>query len=83
VTPWGEMPVWLPGSDPESVISKTDVSRALAAGLTFRPLATTAADALAWYRAQPEAAQAQMLKAAGIAPEKEQAVLAAWRARRG
>jgi 2'-hydroxyisoflavone reductase len=82
VTPWGEMPVWLPGSDPESVISKTDVSRAIAAGLTFRPLATTAVDALEWFRAQPEAARAQIAKAAGIAPDKEKAVLAAWRARR-
>ena len=37
VTPWGEMPTWIPASDPEHVISKTDVSRAIAAGLTFRP----------------------------------------------
>jgi 2'-hydroxyisoflavone reductase len=83
VAPWGEMPVWLPGSDPESVISRTDVTRAIAAGLTFRPLATTSVDALEWFRAQPEAARAQISKAAGIAPEKEQAVLAAWRAKRG
>jgi 2'-hydroxyisoflavone reductase len=83
VSPWGEMPVWLPGSDPESVISRTDVTRAVAAGLTFRPLATTSADALAWFREQPEAARAQISKAAGIAPDKEKAVLAAWRAKRG
>jgi 2'-hydroxyisoflavone reductase len=82
VAPWGEMPVWLPAGDPEAVISRTDNARAIAAGLTFRPLATTSVDALDWFRAQPEAARAQMVKAAGIAPEKEKAVLAAWHARR-
>lgn len=81
VSPWGEMPTWLPGSDPESVIARTSNARALAAGLTFRPLATSAVDALAWYREQPEAARAQIGKAAGLAPDKEKAVLAAWHAR--
>jgi 2'-hydroxyisoflavone reductase len=81
VSPWGEMPTWLPSSDPESVISRTNCSKAIAAGLTFRPLATTSVDALAWFKEQPEADRARMVKAAGIAPEKEKTVLAAWRAR--
>ena len=81
VAPWQEMPTWLPGSDPESAIARTSNARALAAGLTFRPLATSAVDALAWFDEQPEAARAQISKAAGLAPEKEKAVLAAWHAR--
>ncbi len=83
VTPWGEMPTWIPKSDPEHVISKTDVSRAIAAGLTFRPLATSAVDALDWFRKLPENVREQVRKNAGIAEEKEKAVLAAWHVKAG
>jgi hypothetical protein len=48
----------------------------------FRPLATSAVDALAWFNSTPEAARTQMLKGAGLAPEREQQVLAAWHASR-
>jgi 2'-hydroxyisoflavone reductase len=83
VTPWAEMPTWLPKSDPEHVISKTNVDRAIAAGLTFRPLATTAVDTQAWYQGLPDATRAQVVKNAGLTDEKEKAVLAAWRKRKG
>jgi 2'-hydroxyisoflavone reductase len=83
VTPWGEMPTWIPKSDPESVISMTNIDRAVKAGLTFRPLATTAADANAWLRELPETVRAQVIKGAGIAPDKEKAVLAAWHQKKG
>lgn len=83
VAPWAEMPTWLPKSDPEHVISKTNVDRAIAAGLTFRSLATTAVDAQAWYQGLPDAARAQVVKNAGLTEEKEKAVLAAWRQRKG
>jgi 2'-hydroxyisoflavone reductase len=47
VGPWMELPLWMPG--PEwAGLQNVDVSRALAAGLTFRPLAETARDTLAW-----------------------------------
>ncbi len=81
VLPWQEMTTWIPGSDPEHVIALTDNRRAVAAGLTFRPLATTAADALAWVNEQPDADRERLVGAAGLAPEKERAVLAAWHAR--
>jgi 2'-hydroxyisoflavone reductase len=83
VTPWGEMPTWLPLSDPEHVISMTSIERAVKAGLTFRPLATTAVDALAWFQGLPENVRAQVVKNAGIAPDKEKAVLAAWHQHKG
>jgi len=74
------MPTWFPKGDSDYVLATTDNKRAVNAGLTFRPLATTAVDALEWYNAQPDANRAQMLKAAGIDAEREKAVLAAWHA---
>ena len=45
-----------------------------------KPLAVTSVDALAWFNAAPEQARAQMVKGAGLDPEKEKTVLAAWQA---
>jgi 2'-hydroxyisoflavone reductase len=47
VGPWMELPLWLPGADYGGML-QADISRALAAGLTFRPLEETARDTLAW-----------------------------------
>lgn len=82
VAPWSEMPTWIPSSDAESVISKTNIARALAAGLTFRSLATTTLDGMAWFNGLSEAGRTQVAKSAGIAEDKEKAVLAAWHARK-
>ena len=82
VQAWGDMPTWIPKTDPESAQSNTDTKRAVEAGLTYRPLAASAVDALRWFEAQPEAARTQMMKAAGLTPERERQVLDAWRARR-
>ena len=49
VQPWMELPLWLPGTDADGLMSAA-ISRALAAGLTFRPLEDTARDTLAWSR---------------------------------
>lgn len=49
VGPWMELPLWLPG-DEYAGLMRADVSRAVAAGLTFRPLEETARDTLAWSR---------------------------------
>jgi len=47
VGPWMELPRWLPGAEYAGLL-QADISRALAAGLTFRPLEETARDTLAW-----------------------------------
>ena len=47
VQPWTELPLWLPG-DGDTGMMEVDVSRAIAAGLRFRPLEETARDTLAW-----------------------------------
>lgn len=53
--------------------------KALAAGLTFRPLATTVRDTLAWWPTVPEARRAKPQFA--FSPESEAEALAAWHAR--
>jgi 2'-hydroxyisoflavone reductase len=80
VTPWGDMPTWIPRTDPDYAGANVDNRLARAAGLTFRPLATTAVDALAWFSAAPADAQSRMLKGAGLTADREREVLAAWHA---
>ena len=80
VTPWGDMPVWVPPRGEEGGTGRVNIERALAKGLTFRPLAATARDTLAWFKAQP--LERQNLKA-GISPEREAEVLAAWHKEKG
>jgi 2'-hydroxyisoflavone reductase len=73
------MTVWIPPADGYEGFSKVDCSRALAQGLTFRPLAETVRDTLAWWYALPEERRAK--PRAGLPPEREAEVLAAWHAR--
>ena len=73
VEAWSDMPVW---TGEESGMARASISRALAEGLTFRPLADTARDTLAWFQSQPPDRQAKMK--AGLSPERETEVLAAW-----
>ncbi len=47
VQPWTELPLWLPGTE-YAGLCLADISRALAAGIAFRPLEETARDTLAW-----------------------------------
>jgi nucleoside-diphosphate-sugar epimerase len=70
VGPWMELPLWLP--DPEwAGMHATDVSRAVAAGLRFRALAETIQGA----------AEATADDGAGLTPEREAELLAAWQER--
>lgn len=65
------VPIWIPPSD----IGMAQVShaRAIKTGLTFRPLATTIADTLAWWQTLPAERQAKVR--AGLSPEQEAAGL--------
>ncbi len=74
VAPWTDMPVWVPPAGEEGGLGAVSIKKALAKGLTFRPLAVTARDTVAWFKAQPK--ERQKLKA-GITPEREAEVLAA------
>jgi 2'-hydroxyisoflavone reductase len=75
------MPVWQPAMGPTLGFMQVNCQKAYAAGLTFRPLADTAKSTLDWYKTRPAAEQEKAR--AGIAPEKEKAVLAAWHAKAG
>jgi nucleoside-diphosphate-sugar epimerase len=82
VGPWMELPLWL---EPAEVgFLQAEVSRAVAAGLRFRPLEETVADTLAWARedgaAQP-LASGMAIGEAGMKAEREAELLALWRAR--
>src|SRR6266511_4101391 len=74
VEPWSDMPVW---TGKESGVARAKIDRALSKGLTFRPLAETARDTLAWFKSQPPDRQSKLR--AGLAPEHETQVLAAWK----
>ncbi len=76
VAPWSDLPGWIPG-DPLMFV---DVRDAVAAGLTFRPLATTARDTLAWDETRPAEERAD--RAFGMSREREREVLDAWDAAR-
>jgi 2'-hydroxyisoflavone reductase len=81
VRAWSEMPVWQPAMGPTLGFMQVNCQKAYAAGLTFRPLADTAKSTLDWYKTRPAAEQEKAR--AGIAPDKEKAVLAAWHAKVG
>ncbi len=68
-----DFPLWLGGAGPEfRHFFGADVSRALAADLTFRPLAETVADTLA---------NAAPVEGMGISQDREATLLAEWHAR--
>ena len=73
VEAWSDMPVW---TGKESGVARTKIDRALSKGLTFRPLAETARDTLAWFKSLPQDRQSKLH--AGLTPEREVEVLTAW-----
>ncbi|HEY0369170.1 MAG TPA: NAD-dependent epimerase/dehydratase family protein [Chthoniobacterales bacterium] len=76
VSPWSDMPVWVPSGGEEGGLARTSIKKALAAGLSFRPLEVTARDTLAWFKTLPPERQSKLQ--AGLKPEREAEVLAEW-----
>jgi nucleoside-diphosphate-sugar epimerase len=74
VEAWSDMPVW---AGDELGLSRTKIDKALAKGLTFRPLDVTARDTVAWFKSLPQDRQSKMR--AGVTPEREAEVLSAWK----
>jgi len=78
------LPVWIPPVGPTAGFMRRNISRALSKGLTFRPLAVTAKDTLAWNKTRPEAQLEALAKGtggAGMSREREKEVLDAWKAK--
>lgn len=76
VEPWIELPVWVPEGEAYDHMHRGDVSKALAAGLTCRPVEETVADTWSWLRSLGGAAPLRPdVPAKGISAEREAALL--------
>jgi 2'-hydroxyisoflavone reductase len=79
VEPWSDMPVWVPPDGEDAGVARASIAKALARGLTFRPLEATAKDTLAYWLGLPE--ERRKKPKAGLDRAREAEVLAAWHAR--
>lgn len=90
---WTNLPVWVPSEPGNEGWSRTSIERAVAAGLTFRPLADTAKATLDWHNARPEAQRVfprmmkrqdgtEVMSQFGLTPEREKQLLDEWKATR-
>ena len=74
VTPWTELPLWIPASDPESEgFMEFSSARAMAQGLRVRPLSQTVEDTAAWLATRDQTKAWQSV----LSADKERALLAA------
>lgn len=79
--PYQEMPVWRPATPGWEGFSRFDLSREVAAGLTFRPLADTTQATLDYHFSRPRERQEALR--AGATAQGEAEVLRAWHAAQG
>jgi 2'-hydroxyisoflavone reductase len=78
---WSNMPVWVAERPDNGAWSRRSIDKALAAGLTFRPLAVTTKDTLDWNKTR-SAAELQGLadgNPSGVSAQHEAEVLEAWK----
>lgn len=75
VQPWSELPLWIPGE--EASHNTVSVRRAIAAGLTYRPLTETIRSTREWMQAHPGQPPAD----GTLSAEKEAGILKEWRER--
>src|SRR6185437_6520076 len=82
VREWRDMPIVVPPEGETMGFSRRNIDRALAKGLTFRPLDVTIRDTLAWNDKRPQTEQDRLAAGgiAGISAQREAEVLAAWHA---
>jgi len=71
VEEWSDMPVWVPDNEENQGFSRVDISKAIKAGLKFRPLEDTVRDTIDWANTRP----ADHAWRAGLKPEREQELL--------
>jgi 2'-hydroxyisoflavone reductase len=81
VEPFSQMPLWVPRE--MAGFDKVNVSKAINAGLKFRPLEDTIRDTLAWETERHAKAGENdpQLERAGLSPAREAELLAAWQAK--
>ncbi len=78
--PYRELPVWQPSVRRNAGFARFDLTREVAAGLTFRTLAETASDTLIFHHSRPAERQQKLGNA--VTAERESEVLRAWHASR-
>ncbi|MFC5467539.1 NAD-dependent epimerase/dehydratase family protein [Cohnella suwonensis] len=79
--PWMELPLWIPGTGETAdarYMLDVDIDRALAEGLTFRPLEETIEATLEWDDARTDG----KVRKAGMNAEKEKKILDLWQTKR-
>ncbi|MFH1766101.1 MAG: epimerase, partial [Gemmatimonadota bacterium] len=79
VRAFSDMPLWYPPVGRTAGFFRMNADRARANGLTYRPLAVTAADTLEWWRSQP--AERRSSLRTGLSAARAAEVLDAWQAR--
>jgi 2'-hydroxyisoflavone reductase len=77
---WMNMPCWVPPEGEYAGFGSRNIDKAVAAGLTFRPLDETVRDTLTWYDGLDEKTRDGISKRAGIPADRETEVLAEWKA---
>ena len=77
---WSDLPVWIAPEGDYAGFTQRSIARALAVGLTFRPLSDTVTETMAFYAQQSEERKAQLR--AGLPADCEARVIAAWKARK-
>jgi nucleoside-diphosphate-sugar epimerase len=73
VDAWSDLPAWIPDDEEGVGFARIDISKAIRAGLTFRPLEETVRDTLEWARTRPPDHEWK----AGLTAEREAEVLTA------
>jgi 2'-hydroxyisoflavone reductase len=81
VEPWTELPIWVPPIGEMAGFYTSDSSLALRSGLICRPARDTVLDTWSWLRDHPDWQQVVSANRSrvGLAPEREAALLAAWK----
>jgi len=71
VEPWSDLPAWLPDVGDKAGFLRMDISKAINAGLVFRPLEYTVRDTLRWMESWPEVHEWK----AGLTEQREKELL--------
>jgi 2'-hydroxyisoflavone reductase len=81
IRPWTQMTVWMPPYGRTAGFQRRSAAKAIAKGLTFRPLAVTAKDTLDWHKTRSAEEQTATLEGRinGLSMKREAEVLAAWK----
>ena len=72
IEPWSDMPAWIPDDEEGVGFARVDISKAIQAGLAFRPLEETIRDTLEWEKTRPTDHEWR----AGLTAEREAEALA-------